>query len=421
MKELSSFCDKFVTEYLLEHPESILLDLIYEYDLSLKVKDYMKTIANKLESIFEESVEKYVFLKYSFDHLKLLLSEHLFTKEDEYSIVKALTMWLQYDFNTRMEYSRELFKYITIDMCSDKVMHLNRNTDTGNEDLNSILLSIDTQILVRNHAKTNSLYKICRVGIYDIQNNIALLEYDFGVVTNVIYTTSDKLYVLNCSEGNMCVYDKYGCTVTKCAYPDVYLFHPEHPPTINERGNGDLITIGGRHLNSERSSDVVMIYNTVMDEWSTGRRLPYSIANHATVIDDTGIYVIGGYNEKFCTKVICFKHGVWEELAYIEYDRQRHLAITCDDIIFCIGGGNDDHNFPYIERYDPITDQWHIIKTDVFEGMTVDNTVYSSKECVLYTIKGGDVYSTSLNTYSKTLKFSSIYEFNIMTSIFFRM
>ena len=70
MKELTELCDKYVIEYISEHPESVLLDLIYKYELSLKVEDYIIIIKDKLESIFKNSIEKYIFLRYTFDDLK---------------------------------------------------------------------------------------------------------------------------------------------------------------------------------------------------------------------------------------------------------------------------------------------------------------------------------------------------------------
>ena len=94
MKELSELYDKFITAYLSEHPESVLLDLLYKYELSLKVEHYIIIIKDKLESIFNNSIEKYIFLRYTLEDLKKSLAERLFTIEDEYSIVKALKMWL---------------------------------------------------------------------------------------------------------------------------------------------------------------------------------------------------------------------------------------------------------------------------------------------------------------------------------------
>ena len=78
MKELSVLCDRFITEYLSEHPESVLLDLIYKYELSLKVEHYITIIKDKLESIFNNSIEKYIFLRYTIDNLKKSLAERFF-------------------------------------------------------------------------------------------------------------------------------------------------------------------------------------------------------------------------------------------------------------------------------------------------------------------------------------------------------
>ena len=157
MKELTELCDK-------SHPESILLDLIYKYELSLKVEDYITIINNKLESIFNNSIEKYIFLKYKFYDLKISLTEHLFTVEDEYSIVKALIMWLQYDLKNRMDYAVEFFKLIRLNLCSNKLMIANKNINTSNIDLDKILKDININISLRdvinNNADTLDLLKM---------------------------------------------------------------------------------------------------------------------------------------------------------------------------------------------------------------------------------------------------------------------
>ena len=103
------------------------------------MEDYIIIIKNKLESIFNNSIEKYIFLKYSYDELKISLSDRLFTIENEYVIVKALQMWLKYDLNNIMKYSKVLFKLIHIHRCSNTLILSNTNIDTGNIMLDKII------------------------------------------------------------------------------------------------------------------------------------------------------------------------------------------------------------------------------------------------------------------------------------------
>ena len=442
MKELTEICDKFITEYLTEHPESILLDLIYKYELSLKVKDYITIIKNNLESIFNNSIEKYIFLKYKFDELKISLTERLFTIEDEYSIVKALKMWLQYDLNNRMVYAEELFKLINVNLCSNKLMLLNKNIETGNIDLDKILKDININISLRdvinNNADTldllnkygnqtnftniqysiHSLYEVCTDGMYDIQNNNALIKHDFGSISNVIYTKTNNLYILCCSIGKMFKYNKHTNIITNCDYPNDYVFIELHPPTINEMCDGNLITIGGEYIDNNIITDKVMIYNTSTDEWSAGPTLPYMVGNHATVIDNSDIYVLSGYSTEQITKVIRYKDDVWESMAPLELGRHRHIAVKSGNIMYAIGGKNGGKLVTNIESYNIHTNQWNTINTNIFNGITKDNTVYDNNECLFYKYEDSNIYCISLDNYTKILKYSNIKHIDIITSKF---
>ena len=432
MKELSELCDLFITEYLSEHPESELLDLIYKYKLSLKVDDYIVIIKNNLESIFNESIEKYIFIRYTFDELKMSLSQHLFTTENEYSIVKALTIWLQYDLNNRMEYVQELFQFITAHLCSNKLMLANTDIDTGNIELDAIIKNINIEISVRhcinnnhdtlrllnmygNQPKFNnilfsiySLYKVCPNGIYDIVNNNALIEHDFGNISNVIYTKSNHLYILCSSIGKMFKYNKFTNIITDCNYPNDYLFNIDFPPTFNEMCDGNLITIGGIYNNPKVPTDKVMIYNISTDKWSEGPTLPYIVCNHTTVIDYNDIYVISGYSYRCINKVIRYKNNVWKSRAHIKYGRQRHISCKHGNTIYSIGGMNQSDTCHNIDSYNILTNQWNIIKTDIFDGIISSNSIYDNNEHFFYMYKDTNIYCISLDNFTKTLKYSNV-------------
>ena len=413
------------------------------------MEDYIIIINNKLESIFNNSIEKYIFLKYKFDELKISLTEHLFSVEDEYSIVKALTMWLQYDLNNRMEYSEELFKFINVNLCSKKLMLANKIIDTGNINLDNILKGInivisaiysihnnpDTLDLLKiyvnkhtlhininiNNISEYSLYKVSTDGIYDIKNNNALIKHDFESVSNVIYKKSNVLYILCCSIGKMFKYNKHTNTITNCQYHNDYVFIELHPPTINEMCDGNLITIGGRYIDTKVDTDKVMIYNTSTDEWSAGPTLPYCVVKHATVIANNDIYVISGYSTKLITKIIRYKDGVWESMAPLEHGRQRHISVKSGNIVYTIAGSNCGKLITNIESYNTHTNQWHTINTDVFNGITKDNTVYDNNECLFYKYENSNIYCISLYNYTKILKYSNIKHINTTISKFIIM
>ena len=445
MKELSEICATFINEYLTEYPESELLDLIYKYELSLKVDDYIVIIKNNLESIFSESIEKYIFNRYTFDELKMSLSQHSFTIENEYSIVKALTMWLQYDLNNRMEYAQELFKLVTVHLCSNTLMLANTDIDTGNIDLDEIIKNININISVRDcinnnhdtlrllnkygnklsfdniHYSVYSLYKVYKDGIYDIQNKNTLIEHDFGNVSNVIYTKSNHLYILCSSIGKMFKYNKFTNIITDCNYPNDYLFNTDYPPTFNEMRDGNIIIIGGIYINSMTITNRVMIYNTSLNTWSEGPPLPYKVDNHATVMDNTDIYVISGFCTNCITDVILYRDDEWQRVASLQSGRQVHIAFKRDNLIYAVGGKNFCTSVPNIERYDILTNQWNTIKTDVFNGSNACNSVYDANDHLFYMYENTNIYCVSLDNFTKTLKYSNIEFINNMTSKFIMM
>ena len=344
-----------------------------------------------------------------------------------------------------MVYAHELFKLITVNVCNNKLMICNTHVDTGNSDLDDIINNININISLRDCINNNpetlnllslysnqvnfnniqynvhSSYKICPNGIYDIQNNNALINYNFGSVNNVIYTKYNNLYILCCSIGKMFKYNKITNSITNCHYPKDYLFNTEFLPTINEMCNGNLITIGGGYINSSNCIDKVMIYNTSKDKWAAGPTLPYVAVNHATVIDNTDIYVISGYSEDCIGKVIRYRDDVWEYVASLEYDREKHIAFKFGNIIYAISGNTYRKQVPYIECYTILTGQWHTIKTDFFNGIDDLKTVYDNYARLFYMYDDNNIYCISLDNFTKTLAYSNIKPFDYTSSCLIMM
>ena len=346
-------------------------------------------------------------------------------------------MWLQYDLSNRMEYAEELFKLITVNLCSNKIMLDNIDIDTGNIELDEIIKDININITVRDCINKNndslnllnkygskstfynikynkySLYNVCKDGIYILPTKNAFIKYDLYSVNNVIYTKYNVLYILCCRKGKMFKYDKLTNILTKCNYPSDYLFNDNFPPTINEMCDGNLITIGGTYIDTRVITNKVMIYNTSKDTWSAGPTLPYVVSNHATVIDNRVIYVISGYSNKCITTVIRYKDNVWETIAPLEYTRERHIAVKSGNLIYAIAGLNSDHTITTnIESYNIHTNQWNTINTSVFNGINKDNTVYDNNSRLFYKYEDSNIYCISLDNYTKIFKYSNIKKYD---------
>ena len=106
--------------------------------------------------LFEETLEKYVFLRLSFGELKLKVINQEFAINDEYDIVRSLVLWCQYDINERVYLSTYLFKLIDINKCSKEIAIKYKNVNTNNSVLDKIVQNINLKILLYDSIECNA-------------------------------------------------------------------------------------------------------------------------------------------------------------------------------------------------------------------------------------------------------------------------
>ena len=426
-------CDTYLEDYLLKNPASELLDLIYTYNMTLKANEFKVKIKNKIEVIFKESIEKYIFMKLKFSELQRLLKERSLRRKNEYSIIKALTLWFQYDPDNRMQYAKELFSFVNIHLCYDTIDLSNININTGNNNLDNIIKHIYIQISLKNHINNDldllnitndydniielsnikynrcTLYKVCEEGIYDVKTNNLLIKHDFKYISKVIYTKSKDLYILCCSISKMYKYNKLNNIISECKYPQDYLFI-EHPPTINEMRNGNLISIGGYSISESTAIDTVMIYDINSNDWLEGPTLPKEMSEHTTIIDNNDIiYVFGGFTNTFVKNLLRYKNGIWEEMKSMNYNKRNHIALQYDNCIYALSGDDNTEDDPKISQYyNIVTDKWCDIDSDVFDDINANNCVYDANECLLYVYDYNDISCISMDNFTESIRFPNI-------------
>ena len=121
-------------------------------------------------------------------------------------------------------------------------------------------------------------------------------------------------------------------------------------------------------------------------------------------------------------------------MASLEYGIQRHIAVKYGNIIYAISyrydddddddddnDDDDDDDISNIESYNIQTNQWNTIKTDVFNGISKDDTVYDNNTHLFYKYKNRNIYCISLDNYTSKLKYSNIGLVNIITTKFILM
>ena len=417
-------CDKFITEYLPQNPSSTIITILYDYEISLKIKDFSKTVNNKLELVFTECIEKYVFLIYSYDEIKSLLINNTLKVENEYNKIKALILWFQYDIQNRVKYVDELFILIKIPKCANSLMIENKNVKSGNSKVDNTVKRLNISISIRdsilNNPLTvslleeyqiddikfdkyigskniiiksyNSLYKLSCSGIYKVDNNELIIKANLGKCSIIIYTKKKILYVFNYVSGIMLKVDPLTNIVSHCEYPINYKYDKDWPPTISEMYNGNLIVIGGSNSVGMFMSSV-LIYNTDTNTWSLGPSLPEPLVNHATLSHAGDIYVFGG-NTGLCSKrTLRLRDNVWTTLSPMPYERQRHVALVVNETCLILGGSNSNYRSV---TYDIPTDTWtDIINSECFKGVLHSNSVYDKS--LLYVYDNVKIYTIALD------------------------
>ena len=433
VKSLIEKCDSFLAEYLPVHPSSNLLNIIYSYNMT-SVNMYLQRIKSDFNIIIIETIEKYIFLKLSPNDLHEFLKQRTFHSLNEYYIVKGIVLWLQYDLDSRLDNAKSLFSLINCRLFNKNIMLDNKLINTGNCKLDLIIQQLHINISVlndkstlallnyykltsinsfsipsyeestKNTKKNISLYKVARYGIYDISNNHRIFQYNFGDGNKVIYINS-YLLIINFTEGSMLRFNTITNDVTRCSYPHHYVFRSGYCPTVNVTIDGDLITIGGIP-NDGGYSCKVNIYNINTDSWSERKSLPYGVYDHADVVVDEDIYVIGGVTGgvRVTNKVIRYRGGEWHTLAPLLHERHLHSALVRGNCIYVYGGSQYSVRKP--ECYNITTDVWTSLNTNIFNNVTLSTSVYD--ESIIYMNYNNNIYSICLDNNDRTLLYSGV-------------
>ena len=415
-------CNEFICEYLPTNPSSSLLEYIYTYEMGISPEEILLKVKSQLESVYTETLEKYVFLRTTFTQLLTIISNRQLNARDEYAIVKCVVMWVLYDVEDRLTHANSLLELIDCSLCSKSMMLENKSINTNVPLLDKFLQQLHIKIstlndectkgLIRQYAverinaievpgaiksSSKSLCHVSEDGIYNSPTKERLVQYNFGEVDYVIYITKQLLFIFSFSEGKMYKYNNATKEVVVCSYPTNYYF--DCSPTVNETSDGRLVVIGGWRSNVSYSNEV-RYYDIANDSWSKGQSLPYDVGAHTTVVDGDDIYVIGGN----VNKVIRYRNGRWQTLSPLLNNRHCHIAMLDDNCIYVYGGDNRTD----CECYDILTDQWSVVDNAVYTNINYYNSVIDVNKRLLYTREGVNVYYISLDNNITSLLYENV-------------
>ena len=420
-------CNEFICKYLPMNPSSPLLEYIYTYEMGISPEEILLKVKSQLESVYTETLEKYVFLRTPFTQLLTIISNRELNARDEYDIVKCVVMWVLYNVEDRLPNANSLLELVDCGLCSKSMMLENKSINTNVPLLDKLLQQLHIKISILNDecikglikhyvverintikvprevpgaikSSSKSLCHVSKDGIYNTATKERLVQYNFGAVNYVIYTTKELLFIFSFSKGKMYKYNNATKEVVVCSDPTNYYF--DWLPSVNETSDGRLVVIGGRRSKVSYSNEV-RYYDIANDSWSKGQSLPYAVGCHATIVDGDDIYVIGGYN---VNKVIRYRNGTWQTLSPLLNNRHWHMAVLDDKCIYVYGG---DYRTE-CECYDISTDQWSVVDNAKYTNIKSNNSVIDVNKRLLYTRKGDKVYSISLDNNIKSLVYENV-------------
>ena len=419
-------CNEFICEYLPTNPSSPLLEYIYTYEMGISPEEILLKVKSQLESVYTETLEKYVFLRTTFTQLLTIISNRQLNARDEYAIVKCVVMWVLYDVEDRLTHANSLLELIDCSLCSKNMMLENKSINTNVPLLDKLLQQLHIKISILNDECTKGLIRhygverinaievprevpgaiksssksLCHVsedGIYNSATKERLVQYNFSAVDYVIYTTKQLSFIFSFIGGKIYKYNNATKEVVVCSDPTNYYF--DCLPTINETSDDRLVVIGGWRSNVSYSNEV-RYYDIANDSWSKGQSLPYGVGHHTTVVDGDDIYVIGGN----VNNVIRYRNGTWQTLSPLLNNRYCHIAMLDDNCINVYGGDNRTD----CECYDILTDQWSVVDNAVYTNINYYNSVIDVNKRLLYTREDDNVYSISLDNNIKSLLYENV-------------
>ena len=135
---------------------------------------------------------------------------------------------------------------------------------------------------------------------------------------------------------------------------------------------GDKIYVIGGY--TDKATNIVEVYDSTKDEWSTISPLPENLDHLAAATYKNKIYVVGGFDEgsKPSDRLFIYDTilGKWEEGKKMPTARGALTAEFINGILYAVGGDNDPSyiagaHHPYgqtttNEAYDPTTDSWTV-------------------------------------------------------------
>ena len=126
----------------------------------------------------------------------------------------------------------------------------------------------------------------------------------------------------------------------------------------------DTIVVCGGYYGSKHSSSVET-YNVTLNKWINIEFLNQDRHGNESATSCGCLYTMGGHDEKNALSSVERLDGldqVWKSVSSMQTPRSWFAAVSCNDVIYVIGGCKDNSQFvkalKIVEKYDYTADKW---------------------------------------------------------------
>ncbi len=162
-------------------------------------------------------------------------------------------------------------------------------------------------------------------------------------------------------------------------------------PTIRQGAvaaavNGKIYVIGGS--NSTKYFRIVEEYDPVNNKWSTVTKalMPTARDTAGVAVVNGEIYVVGGFNStnRFLNCVESYNPVAdkWETKTSLQVPRRALGVCQLNNIIYAIGGYNNEGDLGVVEVFDPVTGEWKLktemsMKRSYLSIVPINSSIYA--------------------------------------------
>jgi N-acetylneuraminic acid mutarotase len=163
----------------------------------------------------------------------------------------------------------------------------------------------------------------------------------------------------------------------------------------------DMYVLGGNASDDVHATASVLQFDDAQGSWSEVASMPTPRQAFASCAYKSDIYVFGGYDERGEAQASVFKYDTeaneWSTQAPMPTECVWHSASLIDGLVYIVGNGSSTRSWCDVMRFDPIANTWSALAQTRFPRDSGISFVLA--DCLYAAGGGNEVTSASVERY----------------------